>query len=803
MKKILHISVALIIGYCSAYSQNSGASLSGIVKDATTKQPLEFVNVFIENALNGEFVSGTITNSDGLFIITGLKAGEYSANISYVGYNEAKITFHVGQLNRYLDLGIISISETSIALEGVSVTATRREVDARMDKKTYSIVDNTTQAGGSILQAIQNLPGVTVDRDGKVFLRGSDKVTVIIDGKQTAITGMGTQAGLDNIPASAIESVEIINNPSARYDASGMAGIVNIKFKKQEATGFNGKAGVTLGVGAIGEKKSNLEGIRNQYRYTPKLNPSISVNYKKNRLNAFAMADLLYHKQMMKNEFSERNYVSNSNISQQFLENRTQPIYNLKAGIDFVPNSRNAITFSTLFNYREYTDLGDIPFFNSSTGERDRLWQYYENEVNQTLFATITHKHSFRQLGHTLTSSFNYSFRRKDELFYFKNQTPTLNGTDTTGLVADENIFDLTVDYTKPLRSGRVELGTKQRARIFPNNIFFKPGTNTILDPTLAGTAEYQEYLSAVYSNFIYEKKSFELEAGLRIEYAEIDYIVDPNHSVYSSDGFYYIDFFPSLRATWIVNDKSRISFFFNRRVDRPEEKDLRVFPTYANPEMLYFGNPTLNPQFTNSFELGYRRSWMSGYLFLATYYRITSSILTRIVTEVPSTNQFASISQNANKGTNSGIEFTFSQQMVKNIKLSVNANAYQNVIGAFTITNAYPENIAFSRNEQKAWSGNAKLNLTFKLPQRYNLQATGTYLAPDIIPQGKILARYSVDAAITREIQKGKGEIFLNATDIFNTLTLKQRINGNGFQIDSYDYYETQVIRAGYSYRF
>ncbi len=436
-----------------------------------------------------------------------------------------------------------------------------------------------------------------------------------------------------------------------------------------------------------------------------------------------------------------------------------------------------------------------------------RLWQYYENEVNQTLFATITHKHSFNQPGHSLVSSFNYSFRRKDEVFYFTNKmyNPNFIGTDTTGLLADENIFDLTVDYSKPLKSGRLEVGTKQRARIFPNNIYFKPGDNSILDPGLAGSAEYREWLSAVYGTYIYERKKLELEAGLRLEYANVDYLVDPNHSVYSSTGFDYIDPFPNVRATWLISNNSRLSAFYNRRVDRPDEKELRTFPTYASPEILSMGNPNLQPQFTQSVELGFRQSWSGGYLYSAAYHRMSTSILTKIITEGPTLNLLTQVNQNADKGQNTGIELVLNQQLTSKIRLNANGNIYRNNIGAFTIVNAYPNNNAatFTGEEQTIIAGNAKVNLIANILKDTELQITGIYLAPDIIPQGKILARYSIDAGLTKKIQKGKGELFINASDILNTLVIRYEIEGTTFNLISDDYYETQVVRIGYQYRF
>ena len=789
--------------FLSTFAQISNAVISGVVRHEQSKELLSYVNIVVTDS-DDAFLTGTITNEKGSFTIEGLSTGDYSLKVSFMGFAEQSIPFHVGRLNNFLNLGTISLVESATQLDELTVTATRMEVASAMDKKTFAIEDNISQQGGSVLQVMQNLPGVTIDRDGKIFLRGSDKVTILIDGKQTAITGMGSQSGLDNIPASAIGTVEIINNPSAKYDASGMAGIINIVFKKDQEFGWNGKAGITLGVGALAEKEPNLAGIRKQYSYTPKVNPSLSANYKQEKTNFFVQADMLYHHQMMKNEFTLRTYENGDVVNQQFLENRKQPIYNIKAGVDYNPNKRNTFTFSALFNYREYTDLGDIPY-NDLDGNRLRLWQYYENEVNQTLFATVTHKHSFNQPGHSLTSSFNYSFRRKDEIFNFTNQlyNPAKTGTDTTGLVADEHIFDLTVDYSKPLKTGRLEVGTKQRARNFPNDIYFKPGTNSILDPGLSGSAEYREWLSAVYGTYIYEHKKFELEAGLRVEYANVDYLVDPNHTVYESTGFDYIDPFPSVRATWLMNGNSRMSIFYNRRVDRPEEKQLRTFPSYASPEILAMGNANLQPQFTQSVELGFRQSWNGGYLYTAAYHRMSTDILTKIITEVNGSNLLAEVDQNADKGQNTGIEIVLNQQLGSKIRLNANGNVYRNSIGAFSIVNAYPNNVSFSAEKQSIVAGNAKLNIIAKVLKDTEFQITGIYLAPDIIPQGKILARYSIDAGLTKTIQNGKGEIFINASDILNTLVMRYEIEGETFNLVSDDYYETQVIRVGYQYRF
>ena len=777
--------------------------LTGVVKDDIESKAVSFANISLFDQKDSSFVQGTYTNESGRFLFEGLAEGNYYIEVSYLGFATETLRVRAGRLNQFLDVGTIILKEQSEALAEILVTARREEVSGDLDRKTFGIDENISQLGGSVLQAMQNLPGVTIDREGKVNLRGSENVAVLIDGKQTALTGFGQQEGLDNIPASAVERIEIINNPSAKYDATGMAGIINIVFKKEKQEGFNGKVGFNGGVGALGIKQANLPGIRDQYQFTPKINPSASINYKKDNVNWFLNGDVLWHQRMMRNEFIERRFDDGQIIEQQFLENRTQPIYNVKTGVDWNVNEKHTLTFFGLFNYRAYNDLGDLPYFDKSTGNRVRLWQYDELEVNQTLTTSLAHIYQFDQPGHTLESNVNYSFRRKDEVFFFDNFLENSFGTDTTSLIADEHIVDVNVDYTRPLRSGRLEMGTKQRSRIFPNNITFTPGENSILDLTLAGTAEYREWLSAFYGNYVYEAEKLEVEAGLRVEYAQIDYLVDPRHSVYSDDGFTYFEPFPNLRATWLINDNSRLSLFYNRRVDRPEEKNLRVFPTYADPEILRIGNPSLIPQFTQTIEAGYKLSWQEGYIYGAAYHRMLSNILTTIITSFPDDRRLVSVDQNAGSGTNTGFELIFNQRLSKYFRMDFNINVYQNVIDAFSVVNLYPVETVLERDRRDIITGNAKLNLAFNLGKWGDLQWTVIYLAPDLVPQGTIDERFSIDMGYKKSIQNGRGELFANFSDVFNTLVIRYDLRGNDFDFVSTDFFETQVLRVGYNYRF
>ena len=748
------------------------------------------------------FVSGTVTNEEGRFKLSKIKSGNYYLEVSYVGYTTKKQSLFVGTLTEFLDIKTIEIEEKATTLNEVVVTAKQNEISEKMDKKTFSLTDNISQSGGSVLQALQNLPSVTV-QDGKVQLRGNDKVTVLMDGKQTALTGFGNQSSLDNIPASAIEIIEIINNPSAKYDANGNAGIINIIYKRNKNEGFNGKVGFTTGLGSLWVRKENLPSIRPQYAFTPKLNPSVSLNYKKEKVNIFFQGDYLYTETLNKNEFVYRTYDNGGIINSQLKRNRNTHFTTLKLGIDYTFNDQNSLTISGLYGSEKIIDRGDQPFYNDDLTKRIRLWQFLEDELKTTIMATANYQHKFKEAGHLLNIGFNYTFHREDEKYFYDNYLPVSTETDAFKLLSDEQVYDFNFDYIKPLKYGRIETGLKLRNRNIPTNMQFIPGVNSVLDVSAGGWATYKELIPAIYGNYIFENIKWEAELGLRVEYVRIQYDVNPNHIVYKSDGYNYSQPFPNVRLAYKMNDNNKLSIFYNRRVDRPNEVDIRIFPKYDDAEIIKVGNPALRPQFTNSIELGYKTNWKNGSLYNAVYHRFVDGTITRISSTVAGSNLIYATFQNVNKSNNTGLEMVLGQEISKIYSFNINLNAYQNQIDAFTIENKYPTTHTFSADKQEIFSGNIKLNNTFHFAKSIDAQLTAIYLAPDIIPQGKIKSRFSLDFGLKKAIQKGKGEVFVNATDLLNTMVIKREIDGQGFKYTSNDYYETQVIRLGYSYKF
>lgn len=799
IKKLLTFLFSFI--YIFTFAQTK-VSISGNIKDSKTAEILPFVNIILKNSKDSTFIIGVVSDENGRFVLSNIKTGNYILQGSYTGYNILFQNIYVGKLSEFLDLGTLSMNQASIALSELIITTQQAEINEKMDKKTFSIERNISQNGGSILQALQNLPGVSV-QEGKVLLRGNDKVSVLIDGKQTALTGFGNQYGLDNIPASNIEKIEIINNPSAKFDANGNAGIINIIYKKTNKEGINGKVGLSTGLGSLWVRKRNLPDIRPQYTFTPKINPSLSINYKKNKHNIFFQSDYLFTQTLNKNEFTTKKYDNGDIGIQQLKRNRDTHFTNSKLGIDYNFNEQNSLTVSAFFGTEKILDHGDEPFFKANGTERTRLWQFLEDELKTTVMATAAYQHKLKQPGRILNIGYNYTFHREDEKYFFDNILPTSSSKDAFKLLSDEQVSDFNIDYIKPLKVGRVESGIKLRQRGIPTNMQFFPGINTVLDVNAGGKATYSEFIPAVYNNWVLENNKIEAELGLRIEYVKLNYMVDPKHNTYKSDGYNYTQPFPNMRLAYKFNDNNRLSLFFNRRVDRPNEVDIRIFPKYDDAGIIKVGNPALKPQFTNTLELSFKNNWEKGSFYAAFFQKFTQSTITRISSTVPKSDLIYAVFQNADKSQNIGVEIVINNDFSKKYSSSLNLVAYKNTIGAFSVSNKYPIINSFLVAKQSIISGNIKFNNNFHFSHKTDAQVSVVYLAPDIIPQGKIFSRFSIDAGIKKSSSDGKKEYFVNANDVLNTMIIKREILGDDFTYISTDYLETQVIRVGVNYKF
>ncbi|MEH6620317.1 TonB-dependent receptor domain-containing protein [Maribacter arcticus] len=804
MHKIL-IVLLFFFSLTTAFSQ-SLVNVTGQLRDANTLENLAFANVTVQNSTDNSMVTGAITDDSGRFEILGLSTGKYTLLFSFIGYETVEKPLIAGGLNSVFDLGQIALQPSAEQLNEVQVVGQEATTNSALNKKSFNLDNNIAQAGGSVLDAMKTMPGVTFDQDGKVVLRGSDKVVVLIDGKQSSLTGFGNQKGLANIPASNIEKIEIINNPSAKYDANGFAGIVNIIYKKETQKGLNGDVGLSFGLGALGKRRPDTPTDLGSFSVNPKLIPSLNLNYRKGKLNYFLQSEFIVQEALPNNEFTTRNYDDGRNIISQVPENRKQFRSIINGGIDYNLDDNNSFTFSGLYDRERHIDTSQVAFIDLNTNTRNRFYNWQEEEVTRYINAAVNYRHSFEQPGHTLSANAQYTQGLEDETYSLNDSSAIRVGRDKTNIKAIENTTSLSSDYVKPLSNGRLELGAKLRIRRLPVDYTITPGNQSIIYPGLGSFSDWGENLYAGYVNYLLEKEFYDIEAGLRAEQTDVFYDLDPANTYYpNNDKYDYFELFPSARFTYKLNEHNKISAFYNRRIDRPGEPELRVFPKYDDPELLKVGNPYLRPQFTDAFEVAHKYSWNSGSLFSAVYHRIIQDQYMRIFSiddSNPNYDIVNKIYQNTGRATNTGLELLASQDLTQNWSLSSTLNWYSNAIDEYEGTVLFPFVRPFAIEASTANAWNAKLTTELSLPNEFTFQLTGVYYSDKNIPQGKELARSSVDLGVKKNLWNKKAELTFSATDIFNRFGIRQEVRNDGFTATYHNYFETQLFRLGFKYK-
>ena len=803
MKQLI-LSFFYFFSAISSYAQ-SDVKVVGLVMDSASQNPVPFVSVAIYSGSN-ELINGCISSENGDFIIQGITPGNYRMEITCVGYERLEKEILIGRLNENYDLGKLFIKVSQIQLEDVVITGERDEISDGLEKKSYSMSDNIAQSGGSVMDAMKAMPGVTFDQQGKVILRGSDRVIILIDGKQSSLTGYGNQRGLDNIPAANIERIEIINNPSVKYDANGMAGIINIIYKKERQTGLHGSVGLAYGLGALSKRKEDLPTELGSYSPTPKYIPNLDLNLKKEKFNVFIQSEILFQERLPNNEFTTRYYDDGTIISSQVPENRTQTHYIIKAGVDYNFNDRNMLSFSGIYDWESHVDTAQVPYINQDN-VRTRYITWNEEEITGYLNYTLRYEHKFIQPGHTLDADFQYSRGWEDET-YFLNDSSFLrpNGRDVTSVLGIEHITSVTVDYVKPTSSGRIETGTKIQIRNLPVEYEQQRDSLSMLYEGLGSWSKWGERLYAVYANLVHEKKTYDIEGGLRAEYTSVFYNMDENNIYYEdNDAYDYFRFFPNIRFTYKLNKSNRLSVFLNQRIDRPGEPELRMYPKSDDHELVKVGNPYLRPQYTSTAEVAFQNYWNTGSIFISGYYRRINDSFQRVYTEDTTRIYRVIVKSYANTGqmNHVGFELVLSQDIKNFWELSGNLNLYQINIEGYTgdLLFPYPQTFEITKTSDLTWD--AKLINTFTINKEWQLQLTGIYFADKNIPQGIQLSRSSIDLGIKRNLWEGKGEVIFAATDIMNRFGLRQEIEGDGFVADYQNFYETQTIRIALKYKF
>lgn len=806
MKKYISLIFIAVICAITSYAQ-SNTALSGKVISNTTKDPIPFASVAILTE-EPKVVNGSIALEDGSFNIQGLPKGKYTISISCLGYHVYQSEILIGELNENYDLGKIELELLQIEIDEVEIVGNRSEISTNLDKKSYNMNNNIAQSGGSVMDAMKAMPGISFDQEGKVVIRGSDKVIVLVDGKQSSLTGYGNQKGLDNIPAANIERIEIINNPSAKYDANGMAGIINIIYKKERQKGLHGSAGLAFGIGAMSKARADLPTDLGSFSPTPKYIPSLDLNLKKKKVGFSLQSQILFQKHLPNNEFTTRFYEDGRIIASQVPENRRQTRYIVKGGIDYQFDEYNLLSFSGVYDWESHVDTAQVPYINMNDNISTRYIAWNEEEITGYMNYNLLYEHKFKQIGHVFSVQAQYVRGWEDETYYINDSSHIrTQGRDVTSVLGVENISALQLDYTKPLRNGRLESGTKMQIRNLPVDYIQQRGENSMLYSGLGNWTNWGETIYAGYLNWVHERPRYNIEGGLRAAYTAVFYDMDASNIYYQqNDAYDYFRLFPNIRLSFKLNDRNRFSLFYNYRIDRPGEPQLRMYSKSDDHELVKVGNPYLRPQFTQSFELGYKTNWGNGSLFIAAYYRMIENPYMRVYTQDVMNTDFDVILKsyaNTGKSSNQGIEVIFDQQFKDYWKLSGNINYYQNKILAFEGQLLFPYAHTFTIAQTIENTFDLKLTNTFSFYNDYQIQISTLYFAPKNIPQGRQLARSSIDLGVKKKMCKGKGELSLSASDLLNNYGIQQEIRGDGFTAVYENYYETQAVRLGMSYKF
>ena len=802
---VIRAALILLVASTAAYGQGN-AVVAGRVLTLADEAPVAFATVTVADAGSGQTTTAQLTGTNGRFIIQGLAPGTYRLQITFPGFQLAEADVLISPLNQNYDLGDIRLPRLEAFREDVTVTAEAIRA-VGVDTQVFRLDQGPTQSTGTLLDALKGLPGVTIDQEGKVSLRGSDQVAVLIDGRQSSLTGFGTQRGLDSVSAANVAAIEIINNPSAKFDAAGMAGIINIIYKQDQQLGLSGDIGFGLGFGQFTKQRADLPTDLGSFTVNEKIIPSLNLNYRTGSTRSFIQSEVLLQDDLPNNEFTTRFYDDGRVIESQVPENREQYHYTVRFGTDWKVNPRNTTSFSGIHDFERHTDVAQVPFILQPEGARERFWFWREEEDTGFTNVTFDWKRQFDSPGHQLGLNLQYTRGLEDEAYFLNEESRIRVGTDATHIYAAENTLPIGLDYTRPLPTGRLELGLKLQRRWIPVTYTVTRGFQSVIYEGLGDFSDWDENLYAGYANLVRVRPSYSLEGGLRVEETQVRYVIPGDNAYYAgSDSYDYFELFPNVKFTYRLDAADRLVAAFNRRVDRPGEPELRIFPKYDDPEILKVGNPYLRPQFTNAAEVGYGRSWTGGSLTTALYYRDITDAFTRIFAIDDSNPNYDVVNrlfENAGNSTQRGVQASVEQTIVPPWRLSANVNLFSTKLEAFDTILLFPTARPFSFDASTSNTWDVTVNNRLQLPRIPELQVNYIYYGARSVPQGRERARSSLDLASKWPLMNERAELLFTFTDIFNGFGLQREVNGNGFRALYENLLETQVATLTLRVRF
>lgn len=758
-----------------AFAQQK-TTITGNVVDAGSAQPIPYATVIAVNNETAKTLVGATTDFDGQFTLASPTPSVFLV-VSFIGFRSDTITqFTAAEVG--LDAGVIRLHANHEQLDEVEVTREASRTRFELDKRVFTVGTDLSTTGASALDVLNHVPSVSVNIEGEVSLRGSSGVQILIDGKPSILAdGQGNALG--TITADMIESVEVITNPSAKYDAAGTAGILNIVLKKEEQKGLNGS--VSLNTGSPDNHSVGF-----------------SLNRRTNKFNLFTQMGLGYRSLPRFAEAVNTDRNSGTTIASEGSSYRNENFYNITLGTDYHIDARNVLTLSGNFAYEVESNPSSTAF-SSFTGTDALTSEWVREEeteaTNPKWQYDLQYKREFKDnKKHTLLMSAQGSYFGKDQSSQFTTNTllgTTVNGDQRTATKFNRADQTLKLDYTDPLTDKvTLETGAQYALNDVGNNYAVRNliDGDYVLDPDLTNDFQYDQKVLGVYGTGSYESGKSGIKLGLRMEHTDLRTLLTTTNE---GNDRVFTDLFPSAHATHKISEFFSLQAGYSRRIDRPRLWDLNPFFNITNNYNIRTGNPDLQPEYTNSFEFTSILIVKKASLNASVYHLYTTDVVERISTFADNVNTTIPLNIGTNGST--GFEFNGKYDPCKWVTLNADLN-----IGMFDRKGTYAEQ-SFDFTGQKLTS---RLTTQFKLPADVDLEFTGNYLSGYRTVQSDVSGFAFLDMGVRKKIMKGKGVINGSVRDVFSSRISESIIDRTDYYLYSFDQ-RGRFITLGFSYGF
>ncbi|MBC6988710.1 outer membrane beta-barrel family protein [Hymenobacter sp. BT491] len=769
--------------------QPAEGMLSGTVKDAKGAA-VSFANVVVLNAATNALVTGVAADEAGKFSLRTPAPGAYLLKVTMLGYASLQTpSFTVGNTDFRKDFGVLTLQNDAKMLQEVTVQALRPTVVKEADRMIVNVEGTPLAAGSTAYEVLTKSPGVAVDQDGNLQLNGKAGVQVLLDGKRSYLSGKELQALLQAMPADNLKSLELITNPSAKYDAAGSAGIINLNLKKNQVAGLNG---------------SVYAGYQYQYSRLHGYSTGANLNYKKGKWNTSLGVDMARRTRFRTNQMHRefRGEAATSTFDQNDHENGVHYVPAVRLSADYALNRRHSLGVTASLTQRNANDAFRTGTYLRTGYAPDDLFIQANNQAHSVLTNGAANLHYVGQLdtvGTTISADADYVRLFNDNNSTFQNRFDSLGraaGPFSTLLTSHNpthyDIYSAKTDFAKPLtKTTKLELGAKASRVVSDNelNFFALTDGQAVPDATRSSHFRYQEDIYAAYANVAARLgQQWSVQGGLRAEQTRTH-----GHSLTLAQSTQrsYLGLFPSLQVQQTISPDYQISYSYSRRIDRPQYETLNPFIFYLDPYSWIKGNPSLKPQYTSALEVG---QMLKHQYSLTVGYAVTKGYIAEIPEQraVDQTTVFQQ--QNVNDFQNLNATLLAPVTLAKNWQITNTASvAYQRftkVLQGQTLTN---EQVSFT----------ARSSQSVQLPRQFRLQVSAGYQGPMAYGLYQLKANWWVDAGLKRSFLHDQLDLSLSATDLFRSRLLKATANLNG-NINAISLYSgSQTVRLTLGYRF